>query len=82
MTLCKYKDIFGKPNEGVHSYRVFGVASVDLVLTILVAFVIKYFVPSWSFILIIISLFILAIIVHKLFCVETALNKFIFGTNV
>lgn len=82
MTLCEYKDIFGKPNEGVHSYRVFGVASVDLVLTILVAFVIKYFVPSWSFILIIISLFILAIMVHKLFCVETALNKFIFGTNV
>ena len=21
--LCKYKNIFGKPNEGFHSYRIF-----------------------------------------------------------
>ena len=34
-SLKQYKDIFGKPNEGVHSYRLFDVAIVDLLLTIL-----------------------------------------------
>ena len=30
MSLCQYKDIFGKPGEGAHSYRVANVAVVDV----------------------------------------------------
>lgn len=30
MSLCEYKDIFGIPNEGVHSYRLFNIAIVDV----------------------------------------------------
>ena len=31
---CKYRWIFGKEGEGVHSLRVFGVAVVDVALTV------------------------------------------------
>jgi hypothetical protein len=41
MTLCKYKDIFGKPGTGVHAHRVFGLASVDVALTVLLAIVLN-----------------------------------------
>ena len=74
MTLCKYKDIFGKPNEGPHSYRIFNIAIVDTVLTIILGyFISKFFKLKLLYVLI--SLFILAIIMHKLFCVETTLTK-------
>jgi hypothetical protein len=31
--LCKYKNMFGIPNKGLHSYRIFNIAIVDLTLT-------------------------------------------------
>ena len=77
MNLCKYKDIFGKPNTGVHSYRIFNIAIVDLLLTILVAFIIARLLkkPFWIVLLI---LFLLGIILHHLFCVRTTIDKLIF----
>jgi hypothetical protein len=76
--LCKYKDIFGKVGEGVHSYRIFNIAIVDVILTILVAFIIHLFLPKYSFIYILILLFITGIILHRLFCVRTTVDKFLF----
>ena len=32
---CPYRHVFGRPGEGVHAHRIFGVASVDLALTVL-----------------------------------------------
>lgn len=77
MNLCKYKDIFGKPNTGVHSYRIFNIAIVDVLLTILVAFIIARLIkkPFWIVLLI---LFLLGIILHHLFCVKTTIDKLIF----
>ena len=77
MNLCKYKDIFGKPNTGVHSYRIFNIAIVDVLLTILVAFIIALLIkkPFWIVLLI---LFLLGIILHHLFCVKTTIDKLIF----
>jgi hypothetical protein len=43
MNLCKYKNSLGIPNEGVHSYRLFGVAIVDVIMTIIAAYIISYF---------------------------------------
>ena len=43
MSLCKYKDIFGKPNEGPHSYRFLNIAIVDTVLTIILGYFISKF---------------------------------------
>lgn len=74
MTLCKYKDIFGKPKEGPHSYRLFNIAIVDTVLTIIIGYLIsKFFKLKLLYVLGV--LFVLSIIIHKIFCVETTLTK-------
>jgi hypothetical protein len=43
MNLCAYKDALGKPGKGIHSYRLFGVAIVDVIFTVLAAMLIAYF---------------------------------------
>ena len=42
MSLCKYKDIFGKVGEGAHSVRFFNFAVVDTFLTFVLAYIINY----------------------------------------
>jgi hypothetical protein len=76
--LCKYKDIFGKVGEGPHSYRIFNIAIVDVILTILAAFIIHLFIPKYSFLYILILLFITGIVMHRLFCVRTTIDKLLF----
>jgi hypothetical protein len=78
MNLCKYSDILGKPNEGVHSYRLFGIAILDVIMTIVAAFLISYFL-KFSFLYTLVFLFILGIILHRLFCVKTTVDKLLFG---
>lgn len=77
MNLCKYKDIFGKPNTGVHSYRIFNIAIVDLLLTFLAAFIIARLLKK-TFWIVLLILFLLGIILHHLFCVRTTIDKLIF----
>jgi len=77
MSLCKYKDIFGKPGKGVHSYRFMDIAVVDVVMTLLLAFLISYF-TKYKFLNVSIILFILGILSHRLFCVRTTIDKFLF----
>ena len=77
MNLCKYKNSLGVPNEGVHAYRLFGVAIVDVVMTIIGAFMISYFF-KYNLLYTTIFLFVLGIIAHRLFCVRTTVNKIIF----
>ena len=43
MSFCKYKNIFGEPNTGLHSYRIFDIAVVDAVSTIILAVILSYF---------------------------------------
>jgi fatty acid desaturase len=76
--LCKYKDILGKPGEGLHKYRIFNLAIFDIILTIIGAFLIYYFF-SYNFWLVLLILFLLGIILHRLFCVKTSIDKFIFS---
>lgn len=77
MSLCKYKNIFGKPNTGLHSFRLFGVAMFDVLLTIIAAVVISY-IFKFSLLYTTITLFILGIILHRLFCVRTTIDKLLF----
>jgi hypothetical protein len=67
---AKYKDIFGKPKEGVHSIRLFDFAIIDIIMTFVGAyFISKYYkINIW---LIFTLLFIYGQILHALFCVET-----------
>lgn len=75
---AKYKDIFGKPKEGLHSYRLFDIAIVDVLLTILLAFLISYFF-KYSFLIVLLILFLLGIVLHRLFCVRTTIDKLLFN---
>ena len=77
MSLCKYKNILGEPNKGVHSYRLFGVAIVDVIMTIVAAYIISYFF-KYSFLYTSIILFTVGIVLHRLFCVRTTVDKFLF----
>ncbi len=76
--LCKYKDIFGKPNEGFHEARIFGLAFWDLFGTFIIIIIASYYFSTNVFVTGI-NVFLFTIIVHKIFCVETALNKKIFS---
>lgn len=78
---CKYKDMFGKVGEGAHSYRLFNIAVVDVILTILGAFIIYLFYPQYKFLYILAIFFITGIIMHRLFCVRTTVDKFLFRGN-
>jgi hypothetical protein len=77
MDLCKYKNVLGTPGKGIHSYRLFGVAIVDVMMTIIVATLMSYFL-KYSFVTTLITLFILGIVLHRLFCVRTTIDKLLF----
>ena len=78
MSLCKYKDIFGKPGEGIHAYRipVINLATVDVAVVVATAYGISQYC-SISFYVMIVILFIIGIVAHKVFCVNTQLNKYL-----
>lgn len=71
----KYSQIFGIPNEGAHSYRFLDTAVVDYILTILLAFFLSYMTKLPLVITTILS-FLLGIILHILFGVETNTLKY------
>jgi Na+/melibiose symporter-like transporter len=77
MNLCKYKNLLGVPNKGIHSYRFMGVAIADVIMTIICAIIISFFLKK-SLVYTCITLFILGIILHRLFCVRTTIDKLLF----
>lgn len=77
--LCKYKNMFGKVGEGAHSIRLFDVAVVDVLLTIIVSIIINYAFPKYRLVYILGSLFIMGMILHRIFCVRTTVDKLLFN---
>ena len=76
---CEYKNIFGEERKGAHSYRLFNIAIVDVIMTIISAYLIHYFIfPNIHFLKILLILFLLGIILHRLFCVRTTIDKLLF----
>ena len=75
--LCRYKDLFGRPREGAHSYRIFDIAVVDVAATIVVAFIIVR-VFGFVFWKSLVALFIVGILSHRVFCVRTTVDKLVF----
>jgi hypothetical protein len=76
--LCKYKDLLGVPGKGIHSYRLFGVAIADVIMTIIGAAILSY-IFKWNFTYTLIGFFLLGIILHHMFCVKTTFDKLLFG---
>ena len=77
MDLCKYKNSLGDQGKGIHSYRLFGVAIVDVIMTILGAYLLSYFF-NVSFTYTLIILFGLGIFLHHIFCGRTTVDKILF----
>lgn len=73
----EYSDILGEPGKGVHSIRVFDLAIVDILLTFIGAYFISRLIKKdyWT---VLILFFISGIILHRLFCVKTTIDKFLF----
>lgn len=83
--LCEYKDIFGVPGTGIHSYRFMNIAIVDVLTTLILAFVIHQFILEYwldihwiSIWWVLLACFILGILAHRLFCVRTTVDKLFF----
>ena len=75
--LCEYKNILGDPNKGFHTHY-FGFAIMDLVGTIIIAFLIMLYYKkkyktnlshSLVFGIILLILLLIAEYLHKLFCI-------------
>jgi hypothetical protein len=77
MSLCKYKNYFGEPGKGVHSYRIFNIAIVDVMMTLIGALIISY-LSGIKFIWSALGLFLIGILLHRVFCVRTTLDKLLF----
>ena len=75
---CDYKDALGQVGTGVHSYRLFNIAVVDVLLTVLLAYIIYRFVPGYNFFLVLLACFASGIALHRLFCVRTTVDKALF----
>ena len=73
--------MFGAPNTGLHKYRIFNIAIIDLVFTIVLAYIIHKYNPKYKFIHILSILVITGIFLHKLFCVRTTVDKLLFDST-
>ena len=72
----KYKDLFGKPGTGVHKYKIFDVIIVDNLINLILSILMKYFM-NIPFELSIIIVYILGLLFHYLFGVETESMKYL-----
>jgi fatty acid desaturase len=77
LDLCKYKNLFGKPGEGLRKYRVFDIAIYDTSIVIIIGFLFSYF-TGYNIWLTLAVLFISGIIVHRMFCVRSGIDKLLF----
>lgn len=72
--LTQYKNVLGRPGEGVHSYRFFNIAIVDVLLTIIAGLLISY-ASGISAGISIFLLFVLGVVLHRSFGVKTTIDK-------
>ena len=77
INLGKYKNMFGEPGKGAHSYRFWNIAVVDTLLTILAGLILSW-ITGMTRVHSIITMFFLGIISHRLFCVRTTVDKLLF----
>ena len=77
MGLCQYKNILGIPEQGIHSYRFFNLAVADVTMTIIGALLLAYFF-KWNMVYTVVGAFLLGLVLHRLFCVRTTIDKLLF----
>lgn len=77
--LAKYKNLFGEPGKhtGMRKYRIFDIAIFDTLVVLFCAFILSM-VDGYPFWINAIGLLLLGIIVHRMFCVRTTVDKILF----
>ena len=79
--MCEYGKMltpyFGKVGEGVHKTRIFNIAIIDVIMSIIGALIISYLFKV-CFIRTLIGVFLTGIVLHRIFCVRTTVDKFLF----
>lgn len=75
---CDYRNAFGKVRKGVHSIRVLDMALVDVACTVTVAYLLHRYHAVYGFVVYLIVLILSGIIAHRLFCVRTTVDKWLF----
>ena len=76
--LCKYKDIIGKPGTGIHSYRLYNIAILDVIITFIGALFISWAIKVSPYYVVPI-VFLSGILAHRLFGVRTTTDKLLFS---
>jgi hypothetical protein len=77
--LCPYKHILGEPKKGIHSFRVMDIAIMDVLMSLLGAFLLSRLLPyKHAFLYAIFLVFGLGIVLHRLFCVRTTMDRWLF----
>jgi hypothetical protein len=78
INLCPYRYLIGKENTGLRKkFRLFDIAVIDTLTVIGGAYAIHYYSKE-NFYQILVILFLLGIIAHRLFCVKSTIDKFLF----
>jgi hypothetical protein len=66
----------GIPGKGVHSHFM-GIAYMDVIMTIVCAEILSYLFDI-HIVLVLFALFLTGIFVHRIFCVRTTVDKWLF----
>ena len=70
---------FGLPNEGIHSYKIYDISYLDFGVTMVGAYIIQnLFLRDTSYSSVLLGLFLLGIVVHRVLNVRTGLDKILF----
>ena len=75
--LCKYKNVFGELGKGIHSYRIMDIAVFDVLITLFLGLWIAW-ITKYPYYYTIPGIFLLGIVVHRLFCVRTKIDTLLF----
>ena len=76
----KITPFFGSPNKGIHSYRLFNIAYIDVIMNIIGAYIIqKLFYPNTKYLKILFYLFLIGILLHRIFGIRTTIDKLLFS---
>lgn len=74
--LTAFRDVFGEPGKGFHSVRVLDIAILDVVGTLMGAWLIAQ-ATGWFFGWVFVWLFVIGEILHVAFCVETTVVQWL-----
>jgi hypothetical protein len=78
MGLCAYKNVFGAPREGVHAHRTFGLATVDLIMTVIGGMLLNYLILGatvYGYVVAPLMLWLVGTFLHTVFCVDTPITR-------